>query len=203
MDPIMTFYVAMILYGTWALEAILAYRAKMFTVQQMRTAGVQSGMPFTGHAAMWSDLLVVSPLLVAILIKYGSTWTMYEIMIVGGIAYVVNTFMHIVYVLGDEPDCLAGCGKFHPAGFVHWVYMGNGLTVVGLFYFCTPHIERTFLVTASAWLALHMLIGTQIITSLLNPTWWKARPHKERTPWIVIGVVWSLLAARTYVLLGR
>src|SRR6266853_1355972 len=44
------------------LQGLLAYRAGFLTVSQMQSVGIQHGLPFLWHFAMWGDLLLMSPL---------------------------------------------------------------------------------------------------------------------------------------------
>jgi hypothetical protein len=58
------------------LEAWLASLDGMFSIRQMRYRGIRDGLPFTGHSAMWSDVFIITPLLVAIWASYAETWTL-------------------------------------------------------------------------------------------------------------------------------
>jgi|GEM_PF-4622064 len=156
------------------LEGVLAYKDNMFCPRQMIANGHSQGMSWITHfGASWGDLLIVTPLAAVMLVKYGQSWTSHEWLMKIIIVTIVTTVFHYLWSKNHLPDCLAWGGKLTPAGWVHLIYMICVLTIICLFYFSTTcHIDRTFLITASALMAFHITIGNHIQWVLWRQPWW-------------------------------
>lgn len=184
------------------LEGILAYRDGLFSVQQMRDRGFTTGLPFVFHGAMWTNLLIINPVMIISLLLYSQQWRLKYMLVIATVMFLVTTAMHFAYAMSKTPDCLAWNGKLTPAGCVHWFYQGLGLTVVGLIYFGTQHVDPHFLITVSALLAVHIFAGTQMFLNIFRPSWWGKTVATDWGSVLTILVVWGLLGWRCYHILN-
>ncbi len=185
------------------LEGILAYRDKLFSVQQLRDRGFTTGLPFVFHGAMWTDMLIINPIMVVSLLLYGQQWSSKQIVTIGAVMLLVNTAMHFVYAMSKTPDSLAWNGKLTPAGCVHWFYMGLGLTIIGLIYFDTPNVNPSFLVAVSVLLALHIFAGTQMFLNIFRPAWWSKTLTTDWGSVVTVAIVWAVLGWRCHYILNH
>jgi hypothetical protein len=156
------------------LEAFLAYKDGMLTPSQMIHSGRPQGMAWTTHfGASWGDLFIVSPLAIIMMAEYGHSWTAHEWLMKSIISSIITVVCHILWMNNPLPDCLAWGGRLTPAGWVHAIYMDCVLTIISLFYFSTTvPIDPVFLISASALLAFHIIIGNHIQWIIWRRPWW-------------------------------
>ncbi len=179
-------------------EGTLSYFDGTFTLAQIRKRGHTKGMPFVFHAAMWTDLLIINPIMAISLYRYGGLWSLKQILIVGAIALAANVVMHLLYVSNNYPDPLAWGGRLTSAGYIHVLYAGAGYTIMGLLYFCTPGIDHAFLFNVSALLCLHIFVGTHMIINMIEPSWWMKTISTDKGSIVTILVVWALIGLRCF-----
>ncbi len=155
------------------IEGILAYNDGMFSPKQMILKGHQNGMPWITHfGASWGDFFIITPLVVAMLSLYGQQWSYKEHWKLIVLVFVITAAFHFLWSKNKMPDCLAWNGYLTSAGWVHLVYMSCVLTFIVLFYFCTSHIDPTFLVVVSILVTFHIAIGNHLLITILRPSWW-------------------------------
>src|SRR5712664_4952930 len=64
-----------------AIQALSAYRDRFFTATQMQDRGVEQGLPFVWHFAMWSDLLIISSVAAYMIGQYFRRWQLRWILV--------------------------------------------------------------------------------------------------------------------------
>jgi hypothetical protein len=201
-DPILTVIALMVLYGLIMLEDYLSYfHDKRFTLTQMQAIG--GGMPFVWHNAIWSDKLLITPLVTAMFVFCHHEWSLANWGLMLVISTAVNAILHFLWSKQPARDCIAGAGEITKAGWVHVVYQGIGLTIIGLFYFNTPHISRSFLIFATVLLMIHLPIGTFLIMNHMNISWRKVTTGDKISSWITCVLGWAGLTWRLITLLGK
>lgn len=187
----------------WVLmEGLLAYADGMLTPSQMlaRYPTHLQGLPFICHGGMWGDLLFITPIVGIIVALYGDQWSTTQMLVMLGIGMVLSGAIHSVYVMTPFADSLAWKGGISAAGWVHVLYMGVALAIVGLLYFYTANVPPTYLVVVSVLLTAHVAIGNHIVLGWLNElhhwSWCPDFIHKP-DPWITIAAVCVILTGLT------
>ena len=178
----------------------LSYRDKFFSVKQMTDRGISAGLPFAVHHGMWGDLFIITPL-VGLIINLHS-WSAYQIVSSLVFGVIISAIMHKSYTLAARREALVDEGRLTIAGKVHAVYMALALGVFSLFYIYTPAPPHSLLILTSLLLAIHIVIGTQVVFSFTKPKWYPSDPLKNPATWLVVGSVWVFLLWRTLLLLG-
>ncbi len=162
-------------FSLWALWFFAALNDRMLTVADMRGRGpgFERGIPLTGHWAMlYFDLLL--PLLFAYLAgKYGGQWGAKQIGIMVGIGFILSAAMHYTYVEAGKkfPEAATYGGELTPAGWLHLVYMGLALALLGLFYFMTAKPAPSDVWLTSVWMIIHVIVGVHVPLKLFKPAW--------------------------------
>jgi hypothetical protein len=183
------------------IEGILAYADGLFLLRQIHNRGYSIGLPCVFHGALWTDLIVINPLMAAILYLYSGAWSPRQVIVVGAIAFITTFGLHALYSKSKTPDPLAWKGKVTRAGYVHVLYMGMAFTVIGLLYFCTPLVDPLFLKVASSLLAFHVFVGTQMLLNIFQPLWWGKTLLSDWQSLVTLLSAWGLIFFRTYGLL--
>lgn len=178
----------------------LSYRDKFFSVKQMTDRGIPAGLPFAVHHGMWGDLFIITPLVGLIINSH--QWSVTQMVSALLFGIIVSAVMHKSYTLAAKHEALTENGKLTAAGQVHAVYMALALGVFSLFYIYTPAPSHSLLVLTSVLLAIHIVIGTQVVFSFTKPKWFPSDPLKNPATWLVVGSVWVFLIWRTLLLLG-
>lgn len=202
MAPISLLVIAVAANFLVVASGIAAYADKFFFVHQMRERGLKAGFPFVIHGAMWSDLLVVSPILVVLCAFYGPQWDLVEWSISGLVGAGASLILHFgIYLRGSLPGSHGSCGRLTTAGFLHLIYTAFALQIFGLFYFLTAKINHPTLLAVSVLLGLHILTGLagQVWASVRHSDWFPERPHKSLALWMSIFTIWLFIAWRTVV----
>lgn len=178
------------------LSAYLAHKDRFLTVRQMQAKGFPQGLPFLMHGAMWSDLILLSPLFGLIAGLYLEEWSSAALLITFVLGTIISLLLHyLVFLKGSMPGSHGYNGKLSPTGWVHVLYTALALALLFLFYFFTPGIEKGVAVLVSAAVALHLLIGfgSQVLLSLRAPSWFPEKPYKSPALWAALFFLWGLI----------
>jgi hypothetical protein len=182
------------------IEAALTHVDGMLLPSQM-IRRYPIGFPFIANGGMWGDLFCVTLALYTIG-KYASEWSLPEITVALLIGVAISYAMHhFVYLKGALPDSLAGGGRpISPAGWVHVVYFGIGLALIGLFYFCSTPTNSDVL-WVGILLALHIIVANHVpfyyIAKHYNFSWCTTIFDTEAAPLQILFIASILLIAAT------
>lgn len=190
------------LNGVVALTGFLSYFCdRMFSIEHMnRFSGYARTMPLIAQGGIWSDLILINPLLTVLIERYHSCWSYQQWLVSCAISYFASLVMHEVYKMNPCPDCLAWNSRLTMAGVVHVWYMTFAFTVIGLFYFATPHPDPVFLRFTSLILCFHMLAGTNVFLNIINPRWWNKTVLEDTPGLSACFIVWALIMWRWFAL---
>lgn len=113
MNPLVIIGCFMLMAGMVVAEGVLAYRHGMFTAEQLLQRR-KDGMPFSWDGAMWSDLLLVTPVVTALVAAYGEQWSLryvwpYALGVLG-----INLVTHYFWTKGPIRRRLSGTGSLLP-----------------------------------------------------------------------------------------
>ena len=178
------------------LGGYLAHKDGFLTVRQMQAKGFPHGLPFLMHGAMWSDLILLSPLFGVITGFHAENWSpsSWLVAVLFGIA--VSLLIHyLVFLKGSMPGSHGYNGKLTATGWVHVCYMALALAMLSLFYFATPGVDSGMAFVVSVVLGLHIFVGFgyQALLSLLAPSWFPENPYKSPGLWIALILLWTLI----------
>jgi len=176
---------------------------RFLTVRQMRSRGVDYGIPLIGHLGIWSDIILLTPLLSFIAYQYGQQWSFEAIMMAAIPALIITMIIARVWVRGGRvvPEALTHDGRMTNAGLWHASYTVAALTVLFLFYFATD-LRSAPVATVSWLLAIHVFLGSHIPLSLMRYysrmhfRWYRWPTYEEFYVWLVLWLIWAFLAWR-------
>jgi len=179
-------------------EALFAWKDSFLTVAQMRARGLISGIPLLGHGGIWSDALMLTPMLAIITYKYANQWSAKSILLAAVVSLVFTIIMCVVWVKGGftTPESLTHDGTLTIAGWLHAVYMLGALAIILLFYFATSRLTSTPVIIVSLILAAHVVIANHIPLSLIGPDWYNGRNYRDLSTWAMVIVIWGALTWR-------
>ncbi|HEX3651862.1 MAG TPA: hypothetical protein VHU18_03465 [Rhizomicrobium sp.] len=184
--------------------AIAAYTDEFFFVSQIRARRQQRGFPYVIHGGMWSDIVLICPLLTLIVAAYAGSWTLRDILCALVAGLIVSYGLHFAsYVRTDFPTFMGFRGRLTMSGWCHLVFMGYALGVFALFYFATNTADHLFVVIVSFSLGAHVLISQsgQIFASIYAPDWFTDRPLRNPQMWAITLLTWLVLIWRCSTLL--
>ena len=185
-----------------ALQALLAYRDHFFTVSQMRERGIDQGLPFVWHFAMWGDLFIVSGLAAYLTGRYFARWRFRRMLASLVLGFMVATALSWLYTLSAMPEAHIQNHRLTAAGVGHLFYMAIALAVFTQFFFFTEDIPTRLLLLVSVLLFLHVLIGTHMVLGVLkiiHPlSWYPPQPLTSVFGWTTVGAVGLGLALRNF-----
>lgn len=179
------------------IEGFLSWQDGWLTYGQMRTQGIEQGIFFLGHPGMWMDFFVVNPLLAVMVAKYGEQWTWRQGSVIAVLAIALSAGMHYQYSLDKFPTAF-GHNGLPPTGTVHFVYMAAVFVIVALFYTCTTHSSRAFVLVASGLLLVHVVIGVYVPLKLWTPPWFPQHGIWNALTLVPIGVSALLLGGLSW-----
>ncbi len=169
------------------LQALFSWFDGMLTPTQMRASGYDKGLPFLGHGGMWSDVVIVSPLIAAAVALYGATWSPDHIVVAVFVGLVCSILMHLTYLGAKYPEAHVQFGELTTAGMVHVFYMAVAFAVLFLLYFGTVPLPASwFLWMTSVLLVIHIAVGTHVVLGIVKPTWYAGDPLHSWGTWIPI-----------------
>lgn len=181
-------------------QAIFAYRDHILTVSQMRQRGIEEGLPFVWHFAMWSDLLIISPLAGYLVAQCFRQWSPRQVLASLAIGFIVSGILHWFYTLSTMPQAHVQNHALTPAGYVHFVYMGLTLAVFAQFLFFMSDVPTILLRVTSVLLFIHVFIGTHMVLGILSKVvrldWYPARPLLSIEGWVMVALTGIVLLWR-------
>jgi hypothetical protein len=156
------------LEGLLGYQAFSAYQDHFLTVAQMRGRGISEGLPFIWHFAMWSDLLIVSPLAACVIGRTFEHWQRRWILASFAIGIVSAVIMSLLYTLSDTAEAHVQNHDLTNAGKAHLIYMAIAIAVFVQFLFFTCNVQQRFLRIVSILLFLHVFIGTHMLLGIVK-----------------------------------
>jgi|SRR6185437_7852388 len=180
-------------------EALFADRNCMLTAQQMlaKYPAHPQGLPIIWHGGIWGDIFIITSILFVIVALYSEQWSLLQMGIMLGIGMVLSIGMHLIYLMTPFPDSLAWKGGLSIAGFLHLLYMGWVLAIIGLFLFCSHDVSPRVLIIIGIALTVHMAIGNHLLLGWFNLKFrfpWCPDFLGKPDPWITVGAVNAILA---------
>jgi len=184
------------------LQAFLAYQDRFLTVSQMRQGGIDQGLPFLWHFAMWSDLVIISPLATYLVGQYYRRWSLLSMLVSFGIGLVSSALLHRLYSLSGMPEAHVQNHALTAAGMIHAIYMCIAFAVFIQFFLFTKDIAPWVLRVVSVLLLVHVFIGTHMLLGLINiafpQDWYPAQPLRSIIGWATVatlaaGLLWRNL----------
>ena len=163
----------------WLLSYLFAAHDHFVTVHDMQVIhGFPKGIPFDGHIAMkYLDVLPFPALMATWVALYGYQWKGWQIIALVAAGFVLSAAMHYTYIEGGKkfPEFVTYGGKMTPVFFEHVVFMGFGLGLVGLAYFCTANPSPLFIWVTTIYLIVHVTLGVHVIYKIWTPEWFPYR----------------------------
>jgi hypothetical protein len=183
-------------------QGFLAYGDRFLTVSQMHERGIGHGLPFLWHLAMWSDLVIISPLAAYLVGQYRGKWSLRSTLACLTIALVSAGSLHWLYSLSPMPEAHVRNRALTGPGMVHAIYMFITFAIFLQFLLFTHGVSRRILGLVSVLLLIHVFIGTHmvlgIVTMMFPQDWYSAEPLKSVPGWATIvataaGLLWCNL----------
>lgn len=180
--------------------ALAAHKEKFFTVSEMQSRGIKTGLPFAMHLGMWGDFLLISPLVALMTFYYSGFWTHNEFVLSCAGAVIVSAVLHYLYTKIEIPESHVVNGTLTKAGCFHFLYVILVFTILNLFYFFTPSLGYQFFVLASVLILIHVLVSNHVIWEIIRPAWYSKSHFKDSLFILSMIVLIALLAWRCYAL---
>jgi len=166
------FWVSLIaLEGLWLLGAIAAHKGGMLTVSQMQSRGIEQGLPYLGHMGMWSDLILVGPVLAFLVAWYGDQWSLREWLIVLALGMAASFFMHNLWAKDTMIQSQVEGGRLTAAGLIHIPHMAIIVAILLLTAFFTKGVSWSVYGGVALVIAIHFFVGTHTLLKILRPAW--------------------------------
>lgn len=187
-------------------QAVLAYRSGFLTVVQMRQLGINQGLPFVWHFAMWGDLFIISELASYIIGRYLRQWNNRQMLISLLLGLSLSALLHWTYTFSEIPEAHAQNHLLTGAGVLHFFYMAVAFAIFTQFFFFTKDVSSKLLIGVSVLLSAHVFIGTHmvlgIIAIIFPLDWYSGQPLKNLFGWaivatVVIGLTWRCVGTST------
>lgn len=119
-----------------------------------------------------ADLLL--PMLLGYLVqKYSAQWAWNYWVVVMVISFGLSIIMHLTYIEAGRayPDVATHGGRLTAAGWLHALYMGFALCLIGLFYLASVKPAPSDVWLATVWLVVHVIVGVHVPLKLIKPSW--------------------------------
>jgi hypothetical protein len=185
-----------------AVQALLAYRDHFLTLTQMRHRGIDHGLPFVWHFAMWGDLLIVSPLAAYLVGRYFHQWRVRWMLLSLAIGFAFAGLLSWLYTFSGMPEAHIQNHRLTAAGVGHLIYMGITLSVFLQFFIFTQETPIWLLRLVSVLLLFHVFIGNHMALGLLDAVskfdWYPGQPLKSFFGWATIAAVAVALFWRNF-----
>jgi hypothetical protein len=183
-------------------QAVFAYRDQMLTVSQMQQRGIQHGLPFLWHFAMWSDLAVVSPLAAYLVQRFHLERSAFKVAASIATGVVTSIVLHWFYTLSNAPEAHVQDHQLTAAGIAHLIYMALTLSIFIRFLLLTDKIPPKLLRIVSAILFLHVFVGTHMLLGIANLAfpleWYGGQPLRSAAGWTTVAFVGATLLALNF-----
>lgn len=182
-----TYWVVAGTYTLIVLMVYLAYIDNWLTVRQMKDAGDEQGLPLIWHLGIWSQALIVTPLLGFIVERYGAQWSLGYRMLALLAVSPLSIAMCLTYVHDEIPGAFGGKGRVTPATAVLCAYMTVALAILFLFFFATRGVESKHAIPIMWLLMIHVVVGTHTVLKIWAPTWFPSMPAVDQPTALVWG----------------
>jgi len=173
------------LEGLVVLQGWLAYSDQFLTVSQMQARGVAQGLPFVWHFGMWGDLLVISPIAAYIAGRYAMSWRLRNTLISIAVGLLAAILLSWLFTRSDVPEAHVQNHQLTLTGLTHGFYMAIAFAVFTQFFIFTRNISDLLLRLVSAFLLIHVFIGTHMILGILKEAhwinWYPGQPLESKT----------------------
>jgi hypothetical protein len=185
-----------------AAQAISAYLDHFFTVSQMRHRGIEHGLPFVWHFAMWGDFLLVSPLAAYLVARFFHRWRLRWMLLSLGFGIVIASLLSLAYTFSSIPEAHVQNHKLTAAGVGHLLYMAVALSVFIQFFLFTPSVPTRLLWIVSLLLLVHVFAGTHMLLGVFKivvpMNWYPAQPLTSIFGWttlviVILALLWGTL----------
>ncbi len=190
-----------IIVGSMALVVLEAlasyYLSQNFWPSQVMTRWGRPGISFFAHGGMWGDFFLLPTLLAWVIVKYGPSWNIKMIMIMGMVGLLVTLGNHLLLIFTQKiPDPLGWQEEWWSVPIaLHFVYMSTYVALAGLFYF-SPGVSIKDAAIVSVVLGIHMVFGTHVPLGILNQwnnwDWCPDLLASDVLPYLLTGI-WSAL----------
>jgi hypothetical protein len=180
-------------------QGLLARQDHFLTVSQMRQRGIEQGLPFVWHFAMWGDILIVSGLAAYLIGRHSFSWHGSRVLASFAIGLALAIFLGWTYTFSKIPEAHIQNHQLTIAGVVHIFYMAIALAVFIQFFLFTKNVSVRLLTVTSLLLFIHVFFGTHMALGILKAihplSWYPVQPLKSLFGWITIatvafGLVW-------------
>ena len=188
-------------------QFFLAYRDDFLSVTQMRSRGTNQGLPLVWHFAIWSDLVLISPLAGYLVHRYREVWRLHWIVTAFVMSLCVAILLHYLYTRTSMPEAHTRDHELTAAGYVHLVYMTIAFCVFLQFLLFTPNVSHGILAAVSVLLLLHVFVGTHMVLGIFNlyfpQDWYPGQPLKSFIGWLMLACLAAGLLWRDYYEIDR
>lgn len=180
-------------------QALLAWQDHILTLSQMRQAGIEQGLPFVWHFAMWGDLLIVSGLASYIIGRYSFIWDIRKILFSFVLGFALATVLSWTYTFSGIYGAHVQNHSLTIIGVIHLVYMAIALAVFIQFFFFTTNVSMRLLRMTCILIFVHVFVGTHMVLGIINAIspldWYPDQPLRSIFGWlilatIVLGLIW-------------
>jgi hypothetical protein len=147
-------------------------------------------LDFSRHAGMWSDFLIINPILSYLLYTHGKSWDLGEVAIVFTVTALAGT-ISLIPLLEDSrttPSAFSRDGLLTVVGAMHHVYFIVGTTAIIMFYIFTPVrlIKSGEAIIITICVLVHWALG------VLQPAW-VVRGSVHLAGKLLTGIGWAFL----------
>ncbi len=183
-----------------ASEAIVSYFCEEnFFPSQISKKWAMNGIPFAYHGGVWSDVLLLPPMMAYIVGNYGSSWTTEDVLKMGAAGVAVTLANHILLITTQPiPDSFGWKkNKWDAVIAFHFVYMSVYVALAGLFFFYSKGVSTAAAVTVAIVLGIHTAFGTHVPLGMLQRhkryMWCPDFLSSPQLPWLSLAI-WTTLS---------
>jgi hypothetical protein len=151
-----------------AAQVWLAWSSGTLTAGQMRAAGTQLGLPLIWHLGIWSDALLLSPLLAFLVSRYAMQWSPRQLGAAAGAATMTALVLAWIWSLDPLPSAHSFDHRISGAGVAHLVYMVIALAILISFYVPGTRAAASVALGTTLLLVLHLFLGTLLALGLFK-----------------------------------
>ncbi len=170
-------FIYSLITGTFLMlvQAVLSYLDGFLTKNQVEAHHHYTipSLPFVAHGQMWTDLLLVTPIISYLVADYSNQWPSLFIFIALVLGFFVSIILHRVYSKEskEKPGCHARDGKLTLAGYAHLVYMALVISIL-LLFFSVSEVKLNTLFLVAVVMIAHAMFGILQIPLYLGRKIW-------------------------------
>lgn len=178
------------------LQGVASWYDSYFSQEQiMRVHHIDNATSFLQHGGMWSDVLIISPIVAYVASKYSFDYSSWEAIALFGCVFVFALVMGEMYRHGGviHPEAHTHDGYTTFAGRIHGLFAIIALWVCVEVYFgwTTPVVSKTDILIISVPLTLFIPLGVKKFgVPFDSAAWWQMR--------ILIPALWILTIWRVW-----